>query len=90
MQDLRALLELPPFNVPRDALPTVRFYVNSGEIYDFTYVDLIGDGDIIDYATPPDGLALPPLVTPSPRLTEPIPVRVSNFSSFQFVVFDSL
>lgn len=69
-QDLREFLRQPPFNLTSADLALTRFFVNAGEIYDFTYEDLVQSGDCMDYGVPKDPVSL---VTP--RLVEAVPVR---------------
>jgi len=45
--------------------------VNNGEVYDFTYADLVQNGDIVDYGTVRE---TPTIARLSVRLTEAIPV----------------
>ena len=59
-------------NFDAETLKKLRFFVNNGEIYDFTYGDLIQSGDILEYCLVEETLQSALL---SVRLTEPVPVR---------------
>eukprot|EP01128_Nolandella_sp_AFSM9_P011919 TRINITY_DN880_c1_g3_i1.p1 TRINITY_DN880_c1_g3~~TRINITY_DN880_c1_g3_i1.p1 ORF type:complete len:1033 (+),score=216.79 TRINITY_DN880_c1_g3_i1:522-3620(+) len=53
MDGTRALLQKPPFSVPNADIDTTRFFLNNGEVFDFSW-DLLEDGDVVDYGNPAD------------------------------------